>query len=145
VTRLLKPEWIGWPHHESLTDDERAELGLAPLPSAWSCDLKDNSLTWSRGVFDLFGIAPGTRVDRRDIVEMYVDESREQMERLRADAIAAGGSVTMEAQIRRADGELRWMLLTADVLCRDGRPVQLYGAKQDITIERMRREVKLLH
>jgi hypothetical protein len=29
------------------------------------------------------------------------------------------------------------MLLTADVLCRHGEPVLLYGSKQDITDERL--------
>ena len=102
---------------------------------SWQCDLADNALTWSPQVFELFGIDPGARVDRRATVEMYTDESRALMERLRAAAIAERGSFTMEAQIRRADGALRWMRLTADVLCRGGRATHLYGAKQDITEE----------
>src|SRR6188768_626611 len=81
----------------------------------WQCDLADGALTWSPEVFALFGIAPGMRLDRRATVEMYTDESRALMERLRAEAIAERGSFTMEAQIRGADGALRWMRLTADV------------------------------
>jgi PAS domain S-box-containing protein len=142
VIRLLKPQWIETSRYQPMSDFERAELGLEPLPSAWSCNLADNRLTWSRGVFDLFGIAPGTRVDRRDIVEMYLGESRELMEQMRATAIATRGSFTMEAKICRADGSERWMLLTADVLCRNGRPTQLYGSKQDITAERALRDAR---
>ena len=59
---------------------ERAGMdGEAPLAlaAAWRCDLADDSLTWTAGVFDLFGIPQGTRIDRREIVGMYAEESRE--------------------------------------------------------------------
>ena len=52
-----------------------------------------------------------------------------------ADAIARCGSFTFEAQFRRLDGALRWMRISADVACRDGRATHLYGLKQDITRE----------
>lgn len=104
----------------------------------WQCDLADDSLTWSPPVFALFGVEPGTPVDRRAIVEMYDSESRALMERLRARAIAERGSFTMEARIRRADGAMRWMRLTADIVCRAGKATQLYGTKQDITLEMAR-------
>ena len=111
------------------------EAVVSPLAAAWQCDLSDDSLRWTRGVFDLFGIPAGTRLDRRDTVAMYTEESRELLERLRSDAIANRGSFTFEAQIRRLDGELRWMRVTADVACSNGRATHLYGQKQDITAE----------
>jgi len=86
-------------------------------------------------VFDLFGLPLSARLDRRAIVEMYVGESRVLLDRLRAEAIATCGSFTFDAQIRRIDGELRWMRLTADVLAQNGRAIRLYGTKQDITAE----------
>lgn len=101
----------------------------------WECDLSDNRLRWSPPVFALFGLDPADAIDRRATLEMYESESRLLMERLRARAIDERGSFTMEAQIRRADGAMRWMRLTADVLCRDGRATHLYGVKQDITPE----------
>ncbi len=103
---------------------------------AWRCDLSDDSLSWTPGVFDLFGIPRGTPVARLDIVTMYCDESREELERLRSDAIANARSFTFEAEIVRTDGEHRWIRITADVACVDGRPVHLFGLKQDITAER---------
>lgn len=115
--------------------DADAPLALA---ASWRCDLSDDSLTWSAGVFDLFGIPPGTKIDRREIVEMYDGESREQLERLRAEAIASCGSFTFEARIHRRDGAMRWMRVTADVAAKDGRATHLYGLKQDITDEMSR-------
>jgi PAS domain S-box-containing protein len=112
--------------------DAEAPLALA---ASWRCDLSDDSLTWTAGVFDLFGIPQGTKVDRREIVEMYAEESRELLDRLRTEAIATCGSFTFEARIHRRDGAMRWMRVTADVAATGGRATHLYGLKQDITDE----------
>jgi len=112
-----------------------APENAAPLPAYWECDLITGALRWSPGVYDLFGLPRDSMPERDTIAGMYVDDSREMLERLRDAAIAECGSFTFDAQIRRADGELRWMRLTADVITKDGRAVQLYGTKQDITDE----------
>lgn len=124
-------------HHwiEAFQGREFSAGDVAPLPASWECDLADDTLRWSPGVYDLFGLPRGALLDRRAIVEMYVGESRQLLDRLRAEAIATCGSFTFDAQIRRVDGELRWMRLTADVLREHGRAVRLYGTKQDITDE----------
>ena len=108
---------------------------LPALPAAWQCDLATEKLSWSTGVFDLFGIPKGSTIDRRSTLEFYVPESRRLLERLRTEALETCGSFTFEAQIRRVDGGLRWMRLNADVQKRNGRAVMLYGTKQDITAE----------
>lgn len=113
----------------------RASAALHALPASWQCDLATNELSWSDGVYDLFGIPRGETVDRADIVAMYCEESRELLEKLRSEAIERRGSFTFEARIRRLDGELRWMRVTADVVCSNGRATHLYGLKQDITDE----------
>lgn len=108
---------------------------VMPIQAAWQCDLRDDSLTWSDGVYDLFGLPRGSVLDRNAIVAMYLSESQEELERLRNEAIAACGSFTFEARIRRADGELRWMRITADVVTEDGVARHLYGTKIDVTDE----------
>lgn len=113
----------------------REDEMLPALPARWRCDLAGDRLTWTPGVFDLFGIAPGTPLDRRAIVEMYADESREMLETLRAQAIATAGSFTFEAWITRADGARRWMRVAADTWVSDRRVTHLYGTKWDITAE----------
>lgn len=108
---------------------------LPALPAAWQCDLATEELRWTDGVFDLFGIARGAAIDRRSTLEFYMPESRRMLDRLRATALETCGSFTFEAQIRRLDGDLRWMRLSADVQKRNGRAAVLYGTKQDITAE----------
>ena len=102
----------------------------------WQCELVTEALTWSDGVFELFGLAPGTRIDRREILEFYDEQSRAILERVRGEAIARCGSFTLEARIRRLDGAPRWMRITADATAGgDGRPRLLHGTKQDISDE----------
>jgi PAS domain-containing protein len=137
---LLRPHWI-----ERFEARQRRKPGAivpgSDMPElerpagTWQCDLSNDALTWSAPVFELFGIPRGIRVDRRDIVEMYTEESRVLLDRLRSEAIANCGAFTFEAQIRRTDGVLRWMRVSADVVCRGGRATHLYGTKQDITDE----------
>lgn len=140
------PTWSGPPPggaecHASGTLDPILDRAMAVARiGAWSCNLSDSRLSWSSGVYDLFGLPINTAVDRRQTVEMYTDESREALERLRAQAIAVGGTFTLDAQIVRPAGDTRWMRITGE-MAHDARggPL-LHGLKQDITEERLRSE-----
>ena len=110
--------------------------GPPPLPGSWQCDLATEQLTWSSGVFGLFGIDLGTPLDRRDVLTLYTPDSRDLLERVRSNAIARCGSFTIETEIYRLDGETRWIRIVADVARgAAGHPVLLYGTKQDVTDE----------
>ena len=100
---------------------------------AWSCDLATEELTWTDGVYDLFGFSIGAKLRRRTTVDLYVEDSRSEMEAARAEALRSGRPFSLDAQIRTVRGERKWMRLTADVELRDGRPVRLFGSKQDVT------------
>jgi diguanylate cyclase (GGDEF)-like protein len=91
-------------------------------------------------VFDLFGLPRDVPVDRKQTLDLYCEESRFALERLRSAAIAARTGFTMEARIIRPDGEARWMRLTAATRVSRHHAVELYGMKQDITAERQRWE-----
>lgn len=121
---------------QHLLDRATAAAGIG----AWQCDLANETLTWSSGTYRLFGIPRERMLDRRQIVRMYDPESREAMERLRAEAIARRGPFTLEARITAGDGRDRWIRISGDVICRDHRVVQIYGLKQDVTEERRQRE-----
>lgn len=114
-------------------------MALAKI-GAWSCDLVDSRLSWTSGVYDLFGLPVNTALDRRLMVEMYTEESRETMERLRNQAIAVGGTFVLDAQIVRPAGDVRWMRITGELTHGAyGNPL-LHGLKQDVTEEKLRSE-----
>jgi len=95
----------------------------------WYCDLADGSLTWTEGVYDLFGLPRGTLVRRDEAVSFYADESCAAMERLRAYALRHRRGFTLDAEIRPAGAKPRWMRLIAAPTCSNGRAVRLRGLK----------------
>jgi diguanylate cyclase (GGDEF)-like protein len=103
---------------------------------AWEYDLRRHRLAWTDGVYDIFGLPQGISLERAAIVEMYHDDSRAQMEALRAHLLQNGGAFTLDAQIWTAEGTPRWMRLNAGVVMEAGQPIRLFGTKQDISHER---------
>jgi PAS domain-containing protein len=111
---------------------EPGEVGaLAPSHAGyWECDLADNSLSWTGGIYDIFGLPRLARISRDDAAAFYVEESRAAMEKLRAHAIKHRRGFTLDAEIRAAaTGERRWIRLVAAPVCRNGRAVRLRGIK----------------
>ena len=103
---------------------------------AWECDLATERLTWTEAVYALFGRPLGSTPKRADTLALYTDESRQEMETLRAQALRTGRGFALDVCIRPDRHRQRWVRLTAGVSCEDGRPIRLYGAKQDVTAER---------
>lgn len=103
----------------------------------WACRLPDEVLTWSNGVYDLFELPRGALVTRSSTLEMYLPESRRQLQQLRDDAIAARGDFALDAQIVTAKGRHRWIRITAAVESRGQDAVSIFGMKQDITEEKI--------
>ena len=115
VTDILKPAEVGG-------------LGLHHV-GCWECELADNSLVWSGGVFDIFGFPRDTKITREESVALYTEDSRAKMERLRSHAITHRRGFTLDAEIHAAAGERRWMRLIAAPLCDGDRVVRLHGLK----------------
>lgn len=127
-------------------DDMRAEISRrarmldgalwAARSGLWECRLSDERLEWSAGTYDLFSFPPGRRLHRRDTLELYTASSLETLERMRARALNAGGRFSFEAEITTARGVRRWIRVSGVAEHANGKPVRLYGLKQDVTEER---------
>ena len=102
----------------------------------WEYDLLNGHLTWTNMVYDIFGIDRGAPIDRETALELYEPHSRYELERIRTDAINAGTSFALDIQIKRKDGEVRWVRVTAQVEQEAGTSVRIFGTKQDITSQK---------
>ena len=107
-------------------DQALAERGIG----LWQCDLSDNSLCWTSGVYDLFGIERGVAVPRPLAASLYQTDSREAMEQLRAYAIRHRRGFTVDVDIRPLDGGECTMRLIAAPILDGARVVGLHGVKQ---------------
>lgn len=113
-----------------------AEAALLTGFGAWECDLSTQRLNWTDRVYDLFGLKRGSKLYRAETVDLYEPESRAAMNAKRSAVLAGGGSFSMDAEIRTAAGESRWMRLAGRAVHEHGRPIRLFGSKQDITQEK---------
>jgi PAS domain-containing protein len=104
------------------------DIGLQHA-GCWECDLTDNSLIWSGGVYDIFGLPRGTNATREAAVSMYAWHSRAKMEALRAHAIKHKRGFTLDIEVRPATGEERWVRLITAPVVEGGKVVRLHGLK----------------
>ena len=111
-------------------------LGVARI-GAWECELATARLTWTPGVYDIFGYPMANPLRRASIVDLYLDESRRNMELARAEVIRTGRTALLDTEIRTWRGEKRWMRLSINAIEEEGRTVRIFGAKQDITSDRL--------
>ena len=114
-------------------------LNLARI-GAWECELETERLTWTQGVYDIFGYPMDNPLRRASIVDLYIDESRRNMELARAEVIRTGRPVTLDAEIRTWRGERRWMRLLINTDGGRGPRARIFGSKQDITSDRQAME-----
>ena len=111
-----------------------ARLGL------WECDLTTETLQWSGGTYDMFGIARERPLVRRQTLIRYPTDSLKRLDCIRSRALAERTGFNLDTDIVTPSGGRRWIRITATVQCNGERPVRLFGLKQDITEERERWE-----
>jgi diguanylate cyclase (GGDEF)-like protein/PAS domain S-box-containing protein len=120
---------------------ELYEQAASVVPmGAFACDLASERLSWTGGLFDIFGLPSDEPVERQVTIAMYSEISRELLERKRSRAIQTRTGFSLDAQIIRHDGTDRWIRISASVRSTNGRAETLYGMKQDITEDRARWE-----
>ncbi|GJD56672.1 sensor domain-containing diguanylate cyclase [Methylobacterium dankookense] len=117
-----------------------AEAVAAAGFGVFECRLADESLTWTDAVYDLFGLPRGTALRRGRALDHYPPDSLAMLERVRAAALAARRGFDLDAEIVTAQGQHRWIRISASVACADGVPVRLFGLKRDVTAERQELE-----
>jgi diguanylate cyclase (GGDEF)-like protein len=103
----------------------------------WQCNLADESLIWTNGVYDLFEVPRDTPVTRETTMALYTERSRLEMQAARSHAIATCSDFSLDAEIVTTTGKHRWMRLTGAVESRNGVAHRIFGMKQDITEEKL--------
>jgi PAS domain-containing protein len=113
---------------DALEPSEVGKIG-AHHAGLWECDLADDSLVWSGGVYDIFGLPRGAHIDRNQTLALYAEASRSAVERLRAYAIKHRRGFTIDVEICPVAGDTRWMRLIAAPECNGNRVTRLHGLK----------------
>jgi hypothetical protein len=97
----------------------------------WACDLtRDDRLTWSPEVHDLFGLPAGARVERDWAVARYAEHSRSVLQRVRDFALRHGCGFVLDAEIAPDGADRRWIRVLALPEFQQGQIVRLHGLKR---------------
>ena len=109
----------------------------------WEWDIQNQTLHWSDEVYRIFGVGRDFALTYENIEGMLHPEDRETNTRNVQALLATADEVEFEFRIIRPQGEIRYIVQTAQVE-RDeaGQPLSAFGVMQDVT-ERRRTEQAL--
>jgi PAS domain S-box-containing protein len=136
---------------EAALRDSEARLkkgeGLAGV-GHWHRDLKSDELSWSEGMFQIFGQPPDFVPSFDNFLQALAPGDGERVQNTIRQTIAENTENTLEYrlefQIVRPDGELRTVRSFSEIQRdEDGQPRHAFGAVQDITALRRAQEENL--
>jgi two-component system, cell cycle sensor histidine kinase and response regulator CckA len=129
ITEQVTAEQLLRESEERLSSAERlAQVGH------WHWDPRSNKLSWSKGMFRIFGQPPDYTPSYGGFLEAVTVEDRGRVERELRESVGEKIPFSSEAQIVRPHGELRTANFVAEMLLdEEGSVVGVFGAAQDIT------------
>ena len=125
--------------------DSRARLAEAEHVAqigSWEWDIANDRLSWSDGLFHIYGLTHEEFDPTLDGGEkrVYRDDRQRVRDALQR-ALAARSSFTVEYRAVRADGRVRTLRNRAEVLVdKAGEPIRVVGIAQDITDTKLAQE-----
>ena len=119
----------------TVESEQRLRLALdAAHAGIWDWDLATNTIVWSRGHEELWGMEPGSfRGTYAEFAAPVHPEDLPAIERAVQAALAADVEYVTEFRIRQPDGSERWIAGSGRALRVDGRAVRLLGTVVDVT------------
>jgi len=108
----------------------------------WDWDVTSGSITWSDGIFELLGLAPGSfDPSLGRWLEFVLPEDSEAVNESVRLAFSRGGDFTTEFRVRRADGAVRWLAAIGRVEAGPGGELdRMIGVNIDVTDRRLAEE-----
>jgi PAS domain S-box-containing protein len=119
-------------HQQMVAAEEVAGTG------SWEWDVAADRISWSAGMYRIFGRARGElATTRAGFFQLVHPEDREDRAAKLDALLEEGESLATQLRIIRPDGAVRWLSMRSR-LTRDraGRPRRLIGVCRDITAER---------
>jgi diguanylate cyclase (GGDEF)-like protein/PAS domain S-box-containing protein len=102
---------------------------------SWEVDLATGRMSWSDGLFDIYGVDPGTFGGNYAAAEELLHPADRPRVRAMFDACAEFGvPYTVQYRLTRpSDGALRWCKARAERLTAKGQPTRVGGSVVDVT------------
>lgn len=102
---------------------------------SWEWDIATNSVTWSAGVYEIFGIDPATFSGTyADYMERVHSQDRGMVAAAIITALNGGGRFATVYRTEPVAGDYLWLHGRGDVVVDDdGRPLRVAGTVHDVT------------
>lgn len=115
-------------HKETLEATTRiANLGT------WELSIATNEVYWSKEVYNIHEIEPGTKIKVENAINYYAPDARPIVSKAIEDSIASGQEWDLELPLITAKNNRIWVRSVGYAEYKDGLPIRLKGAFQDIT------------
>ncbi|MBS7540301.1 putative bifunctional diguanylate cyclase/phosphodiesterase [Ancylobacter lacus] len=120
-----------WRRQNLLAQTERlARVG------GWEMDLSTDRITWSDGVYRIYGLAPGTPLTHELVLSHFPKDARLQLEERLQVATETGAAFEMALPFITVRGENRIVRVACNVEAERGEHKRFFGILQDITEQR---------
>ena len=108
--------------------EQKGEAGL------WTWNLKTREMIWSRGVFELLGLEPGSITPSHDNLEALVHPEDVRPPGELELVLSKAGAMRRDFRIIQLSGRVRWLSSRGEVLLdRQGIPARAIGALFDVS------------
>ena len=104
----------------------------------WEIDVETQDVFWTDHIFELLEVPGDEEPPLDEALAMYHEDDRSIVEDAVETALDTGESFDVEARIRTATDEVRWLRVQGVSEVADGEVVSLRGAAQDITEQKER-------
>ncbi len=117
-----------------ITDREPMVTDKRVLVGSWDWHIPTNTATWSEGMFEIYGLAPGSAFSlETGLQRLYVDD-RAAVERAIRRSLTLAEPYSADHRIVHPDGGIRWLHSAGRVFLGDnGDPQQMRGLTRDVT------------
>jgi PAS domain S-box-containing protein len=119
---------------EDVTDHQPLVRGERVLVGSWDWDISRDSATWSQGMYEIYGLEPGTGHNLDIALQRIHEDDRAAVTEAIGWALAAKESYAASHRIVRPDGTVRWLYSAGRVFVgEDGEPARMRGLTWDVT------------
>jgi PAS domain S-box-containing protein len=129
---------------EQLRHSEELSLQLGRLAQigGWEWDIVNSRLTWSPEMYRIHEVPLGYEPTLAKELEFFAPQPQAAYSDALSTAVRTGKNFDLELPFRTARGNQLFVRILGHADVRDGRPVRIYGAFQDITARRDAEEMR---
>ncbi|MFW6252584.1 MAG: ATP-binding protein [bacterium] len=100
---------------------------------AWALDVRTGATSWTRGVYEIYGVQVGDVTEKETALSYYEAEDQTRLREAIRNAIEKQLPYDMTCRLRRNDGVVRTVRTTGKPILEGDSVVRLTGVIQDIT------------